>query len=294
MSTNYKNTIVAPKGEFNSLEVGNINVYSTDITNWNDTYTDMGHNKANWSSTYTTVDTYSGDWEDVHSHVQIYSGGWQDTYTHMGHNMSNWNGTYTTVGTNSANWNVTYTTVTANSASWATGGSGGGVYSETIGDGTSTEITITHNLGTENIVYSVADATTKEFVFVQGEATTDDSLTLTFDQAPTQDEYNVTVIGGASSGTNTVQTVTTTTYTQVVDTTHHLYDDDTAGADITVTLASPASVTKSVIHKKIGTSHNVILTPPTGVTIDGANTYTITQQNESITLFTDGSNYYIQ
>ncbi len=196
---------------------------------------------------------------------------------------------------NSADWTSTYTTVAANSASWASsGGGGGGTYSETIGDGTSTEISITHNLDTENIVYSVADATTKEFVFVQGEATTGDILTLTFDQAPTQDEYNVTVIGGAGSGTNTIQTVTTTTHTQVADTTHHLYDDDTAGDDIVVTLVSPATIVKSVTHKKIGSNHNVILTPPTGVTIDGYSIYNITQQNESVTLFTDGINYYIQ
>lgn len=280
MSTNYKNTIVAPKGEFNSLEVGNYDIFSIDIENWNAAYTDVGHNKDNWNSAYTTLKTTSGDWQNIKMIVDTSRGDWDATATHVSHNMTSWSNTYTTVY--------------SNSATWESGGAGGGVYSETIGDGTSTEITITHNLGTENIVYSVADATTKEFVFVQGEATTDDSLTLTFDQAPTQDEYNVTVIGGASSGTNTVQTVTTTTHTQVVDTTHHLYDDDTAGADIIVTLASPASVTKSIIHKKIGTSHNVILTPPTGVTIDGANTYTITQQNESITLFTDGSNYYIQ
>lgn len=280
MSTNYKNTIVAPKGEFNSLEVGNYDILSIDIENWNAAYTDVGHNKDNWNSTYTTLKTTSGDWQNIKMIVDTSRSDWDATATHVSHNMTSWSNTYTTVY--------------SNSATWESGGAGGGVYSETVGDGTSTEITITHNLGTENIVYSVADATTKEFVFVQGEATTDDSLTLTFDQAPAQDEYNVTVIGGASSGTNTVQTVTTTTHTQVVDTTHHLYDDDTAGADIIVTLASPASVTKSIIHKKIGTSYNVILTPPAGVTIDGANTYTITQQNESITLFTDGSNYYIQ
>ena len=280
MSTNYKNTIVAPKGEFNSLKVGSRDLLSLDIDNWNATYTDMGHNKNNWDSTYTTLKTTSGDWQNIKMIVDTSRGDWDATATHVSHNMTSWNNTYTTVY--------------SNSATWESGGTGGGVYSETIGDGTNTEITITHNLGTENIVYSVTDATTKEFVYVQGEATTDDSLTLTFDQAPTQDEYNVTVIGGASSGTNTVQIITTTTHTQVVDTTHHLYDDDTAGGDIIVTLAAPVSVTKSIIHKKIGTSHNVILTPPTGVTIDGASVYIITQQNESITLFTDGTNYYIQ
>lgn len=68
-------------------------------------------------------------------------------------------------------------------------------YSETIGDGTSTSIVVTHNLGTQDIIVSVRDATTHAGVIVDWAATSTTALTLIFVSAPAADSYRVTVIG---------------------------------------------------------------------------------------------------
>ena len=91
-----------------------------------------------------------------------------------------------------------------------------------------------------------------------------------------------------------LKNVTSTSYTQESDYTHFLYDDDTAGGEVSVTLLSPSSHNLISQHKKIGNTANVVINAPSGATIDGASSYILDVQNEAIGLYTDGTNYFIQ
>ena len=108
---------------------------------------------------------------------------------------------------------------------------------------------------------------------------------------------NITTVplGGGGTVINSVLTVTSNTYTQAAGNTHTLYNDDDAGvtSDITATLMPAADHTGTSVHKKIGSSHNVIITPPVGATIDGQSSFTLQFENESISIFSDGTNFFI-
>ena len=88
------------------------------------------------------------------------------------------------------------------------------------------------------------------------------------------------------------ETISTTTHTQAVDTTHNLYNDDTAGAQIDVTLLAPTSHKGETTHMKIGSTADVVLTPTSGTTINGAGSYTLTTQYQAVKVFSDGTNYF--
>lgn len=68
-------------------------------------------------------------------------------------------------------------------------------FSQTIGDGTSTSIVVTHSLGTQDIIAAIRDATT--FAMVDGDwaATTTTTATFTFAVAPAANAYRVTILG---------------------------------------------------------------------------------------------------
>ena len=67
-------------------------------------------------------------------------------------------------------------------------------YSETIGDGVSTTITITHNLGTEDLSsVRIVEVATKEAVIATEIGVDANNLNLTFSVAPTTDQYRVTI-----------------------------------------------------------------------------------------------------
>lgn len=67
-------------------------------------------------------------------------------------------------------------------------------YSTAVGDGTSTSITVTHNLGTVDIVWIIRDSSGNQ-VITDGQAATTNTLILTFSTAPAASAYRVTVIG---------------------------------------------------------------------------------------------------
>ena len=66
-------------------------------------------------------------------------------------------------------------------------------YAATIGDGSTTAIAVTHNLGTKDITYSLQVVSTGEFVDTDATATSTNVLTLTFPTAPTAGQYRVVV-----------------------------------------------------------------------------------------------------
>jgi hypothetical protein len=68
-------------------------------------------------------------------------------------------------------------------------------YTETIGDGFANPITITHNLGTRNIVYTILDNTTYQIIDANVVLATENSMVITFATPPTTNRYDITVIG---------------------------------------------------------------------------------------------------
>jgi hypothetical protein len=68
-------------------------------------------------------------------------------------------------------------------------------FAQAIGDGTTTAIVVTHNLGTQDITASVRDASTNDFVECDIKATTTNTATFTFATAPASNAYRVVVHG---------------------------------------------------------------------------------------------------
>lgn len=109
-----------------------------------------------------------------------------------------------TLGTTSLTWTQT------NGGSSYTAGSGisivGGVISidtsvtarkvsATIGDGTSTTLTLTHNLNTQDVAVSVYDTSTRTGVICDWVANGVNTVQLTFGTAPTTGQYRASVVG---------------------------------------------------------------------------------------------------
>ncbi|BCA28383.1 head decoration protein [Metapseudomonas otitidis] len=67
--------------------------------------------------------------------------------------------------------------------------------SATIGDGTATTITVTHNLNTQDVAVSVREASTNAGVIADWVANGVNTIQLTFGVAPTSGQYRVTVAG---------------------------------------------------------------------------------------------------
>lgn len=68
-------------------------------------------------------------------------------------------------------------------------------YTTQIGDGTTTNIVVTHNLNTRNVIVNVYDSATYQDVFVDIARTTVNTVTLTFATPPATNEYTVVVVG---------------------------------------------------------------------------------------------------
>lgn len=69
------------------------------------------------------------------------------------------------------------------------------ISSQLIGDGASTAYTITHNLGTRDVVVQVYDAGTYETVITDVVRTNADAISVTFSTAPTSNSFKVVVTG---------------------------------------------------------------------------------------------------
>lgn len=68
-------------------------------------------------------------------------------------------------------------------------------FAATIGNGSSTSLAVTHNLGTRDITYSIYDATGFQFYDTDAVATDANTLTLTFPTAPASNSLRVVVHG---------------------------------------------------------------------------------------------------
>ncbi len=68
-------------------------------------------------------------------------------------------------------------------------------YTATIGDNSTTALVVTHNLGTQDITWSIRDATTNAFVLTDVTATSTNTATFTFAVAPATNAYKVVIVG---------------------------------------------------------------------------------------------------
>ena len=66
-------------------------------------------------------------------------------------------------------------------------------YTTTIGDGTTTAYTVTHNLNSRNVIVQLYDSSSYETVYTDVERTTVNTLTVTFASAPTSGDITVLV-----------------------------------------------------------------------------------------------------
>lgn len=67
-------------------------------------------------------------------------------------------------------------------------------YSETIGNGALTTFTITHNLGTLDVLIQVKEISTGAIIICDDKATGINTVSLTFNTAPTSSQYRVTIL----------------------------------------------------------------------------------------------------
>jgi hypothetical protein len=96
----------------------------------------------------------------------------------------------------------------------------GAAYSTTVGDGTTADIVVTHNLGTQDVDVVVREAASPYGVAaVRWEATTGNTVTLRFVPAPTTNQYRATVMaGGVVAATGGGAPTTSTYILQTADT----------------------------------------------------------------------------
>ena len=76
------------------------------------------------------------------------------------------------------------------------GGVGIRAFSATVGDGSATDITVTHNLGTRDVSVTLRQVTAPYAMALTGwEATDPNNVTLRFAVAPSSAQYRVTIQG---------------------------------------------------------------------------------------------------
>ena len=68
-------------------------------------------------------------------------------------------------------------------------------YTANIGNGSATEFTLTHNLGTKDIAVAIEEVATGEMVFTDVQKVDTNKIKLLFAQAPSNNQFRVTVVG---------------------------------------------------------------------------------------------------
>lgn len=189
--------------------------------------------------------------------------------------------------------------IQSNSASWGTGGGGTGdvkYATDIIGNGVDTVFTFSHGLGTSDLIVNIIDKDTDKIVM--STVRVDDTTIMVDFSEPFLNTYRLVVLGagqiGAPAGFNLTKITTPGNYIQSNNYTHFVYDDDIAGSGINATLLPVANHTGVKTHKKIGSTGTVTLNPPAGMLIDGAPIYVLNSQYQSVQIYTDGTNYFIQ
>ena len=72
------------------------------------------------------------------------------------------------------------------------------LYSTEIGNNSANVFTITHNLNTKKVIVQVQETAGEEdIILADVDIETNNTIKVTFDTAPTANQYRVTVLGGA-------------------------------------------------------------------------------------------------
>lgn len=79
-------------------------------------------------------------------------------------------------------------------------------FTQSIGDGSTTSIDVTHSLNSNNLLYSIRDVSTNEFIQTETIIVNTNTIRFVFNTAPTTNQYYVTIIGtdGTSGASPTV------------------------------------------------------------------------------------------
>lgn len=67
-------------------------------------------------------------------------------------------------------------------------------YAETVGDGVLTAFTVTHNLGTADVITAVYELATGNYVFTDSRVASANTVEVAFGAAPTVGQYRVLVL----------------------------------------------------------------------------------------------------
>jgi hypothetical protein len=79
-------------------------------------------------------------------------------------------------------------------------------YTQSIGDNTNSTINVQHNLDSNNIIFSIREVATNEFIYTDTKIVDRNNIRFDFDTVPTTEQYYVTVLstdGSAGGGGNT-------------------------------------------------------------------------------------------
>ena len=153
--------------------------------------------------------------------------------------------------------------------SWAAAGSGGG--------GGGAVSAVANGAATRVATFSSTDA-------LNGEAN------FTYDGTTIHLNDNVKTGGGVN---HTVATAKTSTATLSVD--EHIIPVNASSAAFTLTLPAVSGIggTIFVIKEAAGSANTVTIATPSSETIDGQSTYTMSTPYASITIYCDGSNWFV-
>jgi hypothetical protein len=166
-------------------------------------------------------------------------------------------------------------------------------YTTTIGNGSSTAITVTHNLGSRNVVVSVKDASTYAEVECDVAATTANAVTLTFATAPTTGQYTVTVFSdGIYASPTTLNWLASSTIKDDTDQTKQArFDVSTVSTGTTRTLGLPNASTTLVGADTTQTLTNKTVIDPFTTTVTSGGATTLTATSSKIQEFTGSQNH---
>jgi hypothetical protein len=252
-----------------AFAVGDYVIYSPATSAWE---------KADTTDAVTTVNGYSGSVSLGKSDVGLgnvdnTSDSTKDaaTATLTNKTISGSANTLTDIGVSSlsATGTAGSTTYLRGDGSWATISiPQSATYTTAVGDGTSTAITVTHNLNTRNVLVAVKDASTYLEIECDVTATTLNAVSLAFATAPTTGQYTVTVFsdGAQVSATNTSWLSSSTIRDDTDQTKQVRFDVSGVTTGTTRTLTVPdansnlvgTSATQTLTNKTISGSSNTI------------------------------------
>jgi hypothetical protein len=150
-------------------------------------------------------------------------------------------------------------------------------YSTTLGNGSSTSITVTHNLGTMDFVTSVHLISTGEEVECDVVKTTGNTVTLSFATAPAINSLRLTIIGTAFGIGGALGPTTSTNITDATATGRALVTAaDAAAARSTIGIATSTSTALGVGSIELGHASDTTLTRSAAgvLAVEGVNVVT--------------------